>query len=375
MTTHQKPIKARRSRVTLKHVAEHAGVSTATVSDIINRGRASNYTESTTTRVRESIETLGYRATKAAQQLRRGSCDTVGVVLTRSFDNPYYARLFDALQKAIRQFDLTPEFILLDEHTLTDVNRVCDSLISQGVEAIVLGPVYYSDEILLDSLRQQRLESTPLLTFGSVEDGLGSEHVVLGDHVAGELVVDYLVSKGHNRLAYLEAYPEKHSKLGLGQNSFQQGIEIALRKRKLADKSQLVRRSLSVAGATELSTVSTFAMHWLAADPATRPTAVICVNDHLAIRALSIFHSHGINVPCDLSVIGYDNIPESAFTIPPLSTVDNAMNYRIEIIAQKTASLVVQARSVDKPPFAKRKKLEPIIVERDTVIMRPALDP
>lgn len=353
----------RSPRVTLKDVAAHAGVSTATVSDIVNRGLSKNYTEATTRGVRRSIELLGYRATVAAQQLRRGRTETIGVVLTRGFENPFYARLYDSLQRSVRGFGLTSELLILDDHSPDEVDRLCTSLLGQKVDAVIMGPVYYSDEQLIHELQRRRLNDIPLLTFGSIKDNLGADHVVLGDPDAGRLAVDYLVSKGHRRLGYLQAYPEEHARKGLGRGSFQQGIEEGLVSAGVRDEALLIKSSEFGNGPDELSTARAFASWWFQADPKTRPSALICVNDHLAIATLSILHRHGIRVPHDLSVIGYDNTSESAFTIPSLTTIDNAMSCRILSIARRAAKLA--GRRDEGQSMAA--SFAPSVVERESV--------
>ena len=71
-----------------------------------------------------------------------------------------------------------------------------------------------------------------------------------------------------------------------------------------------------------------FARRWLDAPPATRPTAVLAKTDQIAIPLLSALHLRGVSVPADLSVMGYDNVPESGYTVPALTTVDNGIDAR-----------------------------------------------
>lgn len=348
-------------RVTLKHVADHAGVSVGTVSDIVNRGRANLYTPEKQQRVLASIEALGYRAVRAAQDLRRGWSNNAGVILTHSFENPYYARLFNTLKNALEQHDLAPEMTVVDSKKPVDFQNAWQRALSHGVSGLIIGPLYYWDEELIMATRELAIPSIPVITFGSVGKIKGVESIVLPDRVGGEIAAEHLIERGHRRISFLGAYAE--SEVRLGRGTMQEGFESNLRDRQRFDRRWFIQSPDSGKYETAYADALTLADRWLAAGPEERPTAVMCKTDQLAIAALAAMHAKGIGVPSDLSIMGYDNVPESGYTVPALTTVDGAMPERMSEIAVRLAHLMGGGAAKDRPIALPSPKL----VRRDSV--------
>ncbi len=355
------PRSERPARVTLKDVAAHAGVSVGTVSDIVNRGLSDNYAEPTRQRVHRSIDQLGYRPTRAAQNLKRGRTDTIGIALTRGFDNPYYARLFDTIKRALGRYQLSSELMVLDNQQRGEARRVCDGMISHGVEGLIVGPVYYWDKPILEELRDQKRVGVPTVTFGAVRDEVGMHNVFMGDDQGGVVLTEYLLSMGHRRIAYFPIHPP--DKAHLDRGSLQEGVTRVLEARGLFDEDWVFLGFDLGRFKDSFEYAQAFAHRWLDARETDRPTAVICKTDQIAITALAVFHRLGIRVPEDLSVIGYDNLPESAYTIPALTTVDNAIDQRMAQVAEDIATMV--GRTPVEP--APRQAVIPKVIERDSV--------
>ncbi len=329
---------ARAARVTLKHVAERAGVSIGTVSDIVNRGRSAQYTPETQKRVRTAIEALGYRPARAAQQLRRGHSNTVGVALTRSFENPYYARLFNELKVGLEIHGLNAELMVLDRAKRDSFVDGCERMLSQGIDGMIVGPLFYWDEPIVEALKDMTRLHTPVVTFGAVEDASEVGNVILPDDTGGVVAADYLVEVGHRRIAFLGAYGEEDAEYGRG--TVQDGLERALNRHGILDRDWFIQSPDTGLYETAFENTTLFADRWLSTDPKERPTALLCKTDQLAISALSALNQKGIDVPEQLSVMGFDNIPESLVTIPPLTTVDGAIGLRMTLVAQELAQLL-----------------------------------
>ncbi len=329
---------ARGGRVTLKHVADHAGVSVSTVSDIVNRGRSGNYTDETQQRVRDAIDALGYRVARAAQELRRGRSNTAGVILTHSFENPYYARLFNELKRALEEHGLHTEVVVLNERRVETFRDAWDRMLSHGVEGLIVGPLYYWDEGLIGQLDGLSARTMPMVAFGAVEAVPGMETVVLPDKAGGRIAARHLLDAGHRRIAFLGAYAEADAEHGRG--TMQEGFEEALTEAGLLDRQWLIQTPDSGRYETGHADALALGERWLAARPDDRPTAVLCKTDQLAIAALSAFDTLGIEVPAALSVMGYDNVPESGYTVPALTTVDGGLNQRMAELAWRLASLI-----------------------------------
>lgn len=357
-----RPRRSAKSRVTIREVAVEAGVSIGAVSDIVNRGLSHNYAAATQDRVRAAMDQLGYRPDRAAQALRRGRSDTVGVMLSRGLENPYYGRLFHEILVALERYHLSAELMVFPAGDPKGSRRGADWLIGKGVDALIVGPLYYWDEHILEDLRSLKSGACPIVTFGAVRDEADMHHVLFEDESCGRIGAEYLIGNGHRRIAYLGAYAASEAEKGRG--TVQEGVERVLKSHAMLDRAWFIEGPDN--GRFEECRVMAekFAHRWLDADPATRPTAVMCKNDQMAITALSIFHEFGIKVPAQLSVIGYDNVPESEFIVPSLTTIDNAIVARVASVAERVSELleIKHLRAVHAPAIA------PALIPRRSVL-------
>lgn len=362
-TSGSNPTPPRRTRVTLKDVGEKAGVSIGTVSDIINRGRSSNYSEETRAKVEAAMRRLGYRPVRAAQYLRRGRSNTVGVVLTRGFDNPYYARLFNEIQLSLEQNGFSAELTIINPLHKGTVRKASDWMISQGVDGVIVGPLYYWYEAVLDELRELKDTGMPIVTFGAVGGELGMHNILLHDEEGGCLAARYLIQRGHRRIAFLGAYPPVDAPRGRG--SIQEGVQRVLQEHRLLEQAWFVESPDSGNYEENYHNALAFLERWLKTEPASRPTALICKTDQIAITVLAACHRLGVAVPGQLSVMGYDNVPESAYTIPALTTIDNAMSLRAAAIVQEIVQILTAGNS--NSSAGTRASPEPRLIERESV--------
>ncbi|MEM7680778.1 MAG: LacI family DNA-binding transcriptional regulator [Planctomycetota bacterium] len=322
-------------RATLKHVADHAGVSVSTVSDILNRGLADQYTPEMQERVRSSMRALGYRPAREAQNLRRGWSNNAGVILTHGFENPYYARLHSALKQALEALHLVADVVVIDQRDAVRFNAAMDRLVSHGVSGLIVGPLYYWDEALIESVQVRALQDIPVVCFGSVHDLEGVETIVLPDRAGGQTAAQRLLTLGHRRIGFLGAYGAADAVRGRG--TMQEGFEAALLEAGVTDRAWFMPSPDSGRYDTGFEDAKALAHRWRAAPQGERPTAILCKNDQLAIACIAAFAKCGVRVPEDVSVMGYDNVPESAYTVPSLATIDGAMHHRTAEIARRLA--------------------------------------
>ncbi|MEM6748836.1 MAG: LacI family DNA-binding transcriptional regulator [Planctomycetota bacterium] len=353
-----------KTRATLKHVADHAGVSVSTVSDILNRGLAEQYTQDMQDRVRASMRALGYRPAREAQNLRRGWSNNAGVILTHGFENPYYARLHSALKQALETLHLVADVVVIDQRDAASFTAAMDRLVSHGVSGLIVGPLYYWDDSLIDAVQSRSAHDIPVVCFGSVCDLAGVEAIVLPDRAGGETAARSLIALGHRRIGFLGAYGAADAPRGRG--TMQEGFEAGLLEAGVTDRGWFVPSPDSGRYDTGFDDAAALAQRWLAASPNTRPTAILCKNDQLAIACVAAFAKHGVRVPDDVSVMGYDNVPESAYTVPALTTIDGAMHQRTAEIARRLAHRM--GGGVDGPGDP-----DPAAVPAPEVILRDSL--
>ncbi len=278
------------SRVTSVDVARRAGVSQSTVSLVLSgkgRGRISARTEEA---VRSAAAELGYRPNVAARTLRTGVARTVGLVVP-DITNPFFGPMLRGAQAAAMRAGYTVMLVDIADDRKWE---------AQSVEALLAGP---SDGLLLFEAGLPPGETRPAI---AIEMLPGELPVVRLDVVSGvDQAVTHLFELGHRRIAHLAADFEAPT--------------FRLREAQLAER-------LDAAGLEPAPTVRariTFAAAAAAAGPLLESgaTAVLCDDDVLAGGLYLAAREHGVRIPADISVVGFDDLAFAIALDPPLTTV------------------------------------------------------
>lgn len=297
------------ARIRLQDVAERAGVSIKTVSNVVN-GKGT-ITPHTRAKVEDALTQLRYRPNVAARHLRRGNSGMVAVALPE-LTQPYFAELASELVRAAKARQLT---VLLNQ---TDGQAESERAISDGIDmplmdGLILSPLAVSAEDL-----RHRRDDTPLVLLGEhIGDEAPFPHVAIDNRAAAQAATEHLVALGRRRIAAIGA---KDPRVGDATPA-----ETAML------RLEGYRRALELAGMPVLpelvATVRDFhradgavAMQELLALPEP-PDAVFCFNDLLALGALRALRDRGLDAPSDVAVIGIDDIEEGRYSVPSLSTV------------------------------------------------------
>jgi LacI family transcriptional regulator len=287
--------------VGIRDVAQHAGVSNATVSNVLNRPGV--VAPATRQRVLAAIEELGFVRNESARQLRAGRSRVIAYVVLDAA-NPFFTDVARGVEDAAREAGLA----LFLCNSASDDGRereYLELLHEQRVEGILITPV--------DAESAQIAErGTPVvLVDREATDGTRCS-VAVDDVLGGELAVTHLIESGHTRIAMIGG------PLSIQQvRDRREGAVRALTNAGLpADAlTFLETRSLQVAEGRE-------AGERLVGLPASRrPTAAFCANDLLALGLLQSMTQQGLRVPDDLAVVGYDDIEFAAAAAVPLTSV------------------------------------------------------
>lgn len=304
-----------RARVTIRDVAEQAGVSVATVSKVINQryGVAAD----TMARVQAVISELGYEASLVAQSLRNHRTNVIGILVADL--EPFSTELLKGAADAIRGsgFELvvysaggrTGDMVGWERRYLS---RLSGTLVDGAVlvTPTVVDVQYGAPVVAVDP-----------------HTGTSDFPTVDADNLRGaRLATEHLLGLGHRRIALLAGRPDLQS-----AKLREQGYRDALAAAAVPFDDALVRvggydPDLSKLAARELLT-----------DPR-RPTAVFAANDVTAIATIEVALDLGLRVPGDVSVVGFDNIPESALCTPPLTTV----NQPIRTMGERAVELLIR---------------------------------
>lgn len=279
-------------KVTIRQVAKSAGVSVATVSRVL--AGADSVSQELTARVLEAARELGYTPHAVAQSLARGSTRVVGVVAP-NLANPYFYALIKAM---LHEADRDGFRLLIadSDESLTAEAALALSLLGPSDGLVMISP-RCNDEVLVELARQGK----PVTVVNRHLEGLSM--VLVDNHSAMRRLGQYVVGLGHTRLVYLQG-PAR---------SWQE------RERWRA------MRNLRMPGITVVPVRAGGTMEdGHAAVPkilTTGCTAVVAHNDLTAIGVIAGLAEHGLSVPADLSVTGFDDIPFARFTSPALTTV------------------------------------------------------
>jgi DNA-binding LacI/PurR family transcriptional regulator len=284
--------------VSIKDVALRAGVSTATVSHILNSTRVTS--QGTRDRVLAAIQELGYSQNQAARNLARGRSSLLGLLIS-DIRNPFFPEITAAFQDQALGHSMDALVLNTNydpQRTLNSVRRLL-GLQVPGV-AVLTSQI---DPAIVDMLRDANVAAV-YLDLGHVAANVCN---IVVDYQGGiAQVLEHLTRLGHRRIAYIGGPPHLPS--------------ARVRKRAFVETA----RALDIEPEDLIDSDFTVKGGYFAASKllgARRPTAVVAGNDLTAIGVLHRAYDGRIRVPEDLSIVGFDDITFAEYTQPALSTV------------------------------------------------------
>lgn len=283
----------------MQDVAERAGVSVTTVSHVVNRTR--RVAPETLRRVESAIEELGFYKNVHARRLARGGSDFLGLIVS-DIANPFFPELIKSFETAA----LERGFDLLLFNTDYHLHRT-QAAVRKMIENKVCGVAVMTSEFapgLAEDLVANRV-SVVFLDHGDVRDYVSDIRV---DYSSGiSEAIRHLFDLGHRDFAFI-AGPQNLKSAVIRRKAFTETLD-----RWGLASHRTVESNHKVEGGAE-------AVKRLLAQP-NFPSAILCSNDLTAIGALSALHQTGLNIPGDVSVVGFDDIYFASVTHPPLTTV------------------------------------------------------
>jgi DNA-binding LacI/PurR family transcriptional regulator len=333
--------------VRMKEVASRAGVSVKTVSNVVNGYQ--HVAPSTRERVQRAIDEMGYRPNLSARSLRSGRTGIIAVAVPR-LDEPYFAQLAAAVIAVADERGCT---VLVDQ---TDGLLEREQLAVAGIRPDLIDGLILSPLALgADDLLSPAGASTPLVLLGERLSDTGHDHVAIDNVAAARLATEHLLSLGRTRVA---AIGTMHSVVAQTARLRRTGYREAVAAAGLA---VLPGHEQEVVGFTRDAGARAADRLLDLPEP---PDAVYCFSDLLALGALHALHRRGVRVPEDIAVIGVDDIAESRFSTPTLSTVAQDVD---EIARAAVDALLHRlANGADDPPREVAASYE--LVVRDSTV-------
>ena len=338
----------------ISDVANLAGVSTSTVSNVLN-GRGNRMAKETLARVEAAIAELKYRPNSTARQLKTGYTPLIGL-LVPSMANPMYGFIAREIETQAQE---RYGFRIMIGNTYRDKDkeaRFFDDLLAQGVRGVI---------IISSLIDEQHFESAGERGLVMVSydrratPGVPSviDHVSVDSFESSRLATVHLIERGHTRLAFVTPAGRTMSR-----NEKISGFLAAAKSAVLQHSAQVIEGiPVDEYGDSMMSELGRMQASLLAQLP-DRPTGVVGVNDLLAFGLMAGFRDAGLSLPADVSVVGIDNLFLSALMHPAMSTVRLPVPEMARVMVER-----VMRRLADPTVPTAEFIFQPGLVMRDSV--------
>ncbi|MDP9568570.1 UNVERIFIED_ORG: LacI family transcriptional regulator [Kosakonia oryzae] len=325
---------------TMKDVARVAGVSTSTVSHVINKDRF--VSDAVREKVEAAIKTLNYAPSALARSLKINQTRTIGMLITAS-TNPFYSELVRGVERSC--FERGYSLVLCNtEGDEQRMNSNLETLMQKRVDGLLLlctETHQPSQEIM------QRYPSIPTVMMDWAPFNGDSDLIQDNSLLGGDMATQYLINKGFTRIACITGPLDK----------------TPARLRLEGYREAMTRAGLTIREGDEIESDFEFgggfdAMQTLLAMNE-RPQAVFIGNDAMAVGAYQALYQAGLKIPQDMAIVGYDDIELARYMTPPLTTIhqpkDELGELAIDVLIHRIAEPGLQQQ---------RLQLTPILIER-----------
>jgi LacI family transcriptional regulator len=320
---------APRKSATLRMVAREAGVSASTVSRIING--TVNVSDGLKHAVDAAIAKFDFRPNAAARGLALGKTLTIGVV-AQAIDSPFYGEGLRGIEACLRHRGYAPLFMSgnwADE----DEDRCMREFIARGVDGIIVFAGRLGDAKL-----RSYAKDVPIVVTGRKLRAQGLFSLQIDDQHGAALAVRHLVELGHRRIAFItgsDNHPDALERL--------EGYKTALQEAGISFDPRLIATGDWHEDGGVRATRSLL-------ESGVKFSAIFCVNDQTAYGACLALFRKGLAVPRDVSVVGFDDLPSSAYRLPPLTSVRQSIGE----LGEQSAAAILQLIAGQRPKITPR---------------------
>lgn len=290
---------------TMRDVAQLAGVSQRTVSNVVNDYE--HVKPETREKVHRAIAELRYRPNITAQRLRRGRTGIVALALPEL--SGYFAELAEILQNSAKSAGIT---VLIDQ---TGGDRARELLVLEGYRSSLIDALIY-DPLAVTPQELEHIDlDIPVVLLGEHIDDSRFTHISIDNVEAAATATEHLLGGGRRRIAVLGASGPRHPPGPGPAEQRLRGFTSAMAEAGLPVPAHLAPRTLGwTRPAGHAATVQLMAHE-------SPPDAIFCFNDLLAVGALKALRELGLRVPHDVAVVGWDDLAEASYTSPELTTI------------------------------------------------------
>lgn len=300
-------------KVSIRDVASLAGVSIATVSQVLN-GKGSRFSDKTKAKVLAARDEIGYVPNASARSLKQGTNVLIGVVVP-SLQIQFFGNIVQKMQEYLPE-NTSLSIMTADRHA---ADQAIETLVNSGAHGIIVVSQLTEPVAIAQSLKKRGIAMVVLENHDELAD---ADAVYASDKVGGRLVAQHLLDLGHKHVVLLgnQLYTDNllYRTAAFKETMLAAGAKI----------SEVTTRNLTKhAGRAAAMAVSI-----------TQATAAFALNDELAVGLISGLTAHGIRVPEDMSVVGYDDTDYAEFFTPALTTVQQP----VELVVKAAIKTVIE---------------------------------
>jgi LacI family transcriptional regulator len=327
-------------RTSISDVARHAGVSLGTVSNVLNRpDRVSAVTRD---RVQAAIEELSFVPNGSARQLRAGTITTVGAILL-DIANPFFTEVARGIEDRLALDDYTL-MLASSDGDLARESRYLRLFEEHGVLGVLVTPAGHD----IDRLQELRSRGLGVVLLDQTSPAPDISSVAVDDVAGAAMAVEHLLSLGHRRIGFING-PSTITQCVDRRAGVMRALEAAGLGRSAVVEIEVpaLNADGGEAGVTQLL------------DGGPPPTALFCVNDLTALGAMRTLRAHGMQIPRDMAVVGYDDVNFASMLTTPLTSVRQPTHE----LGRVAADLLLRAAGPDGAP-AQHVEFQPELVVR-----------
>ncbi|MEZ9231073.1 LacI family DNA-binding transcriptional regulator [Vibrio amylolyticus] len=308
---------------TVYDVAMLAGVSPSTVSRFLNR--TTYVSDDKSQNIEQAIKTIGYKPSYPVQQKTNRRSMTIGVLIQHP-DSPYSSRILNDMEKTLIAQGYA--MIIATGHWQSKLEtHALEYLTKNNVDAIIIVTGHLKQELILKAA-----ESIPVVTVGYDVEGKNIRSLNLNNNLGGYIATLHLLQQGHVNIAHIKGHPSQPD-----SGARYEGYKKALAESEIKVNAKLVKQGdfSSELGYEKTIELLESKVHF---------SAIFAANDQTAYGAIKALTDNGYKIPEDVSVIGFDDLPESKYFTPALTT----LRQPIEEIGAVCAESVLNLLSGDR---------------------------
>jgi len=313
------------AKVTSAEVAARAGVSQSAVSRVFTPGASAS--PKTAAKVRQAARELGYRPNALARAVVSGKSRMIGLVVAY-LENQFYPDVLEKLSNTLQERGYHV-LVFMASQTAGNIENVVDEILDYQVDGIIAASVALSSDLT----ERCRTAGVPMVLFNRSQDDPRMSSVTSDNLSGGEKVADFLVGAGHTKIGFIAGWEGAST-----QRDREEGLKRGLAKAGLDLHAREV-------GNFRMDEAREATLRMFKTDP---PDAVFVANDHMAMAVMdTLRHELGLNVPDDVSVVGYDDVPTAAWPSYDLTTIRQPAN---RMVAETVDILLAKIDHIETIP-------------------------